>query len=176
MHFTKLAAVTMFIAACGAPAQNTRQEPSPTVAAANQTTPGTYAATPVMAPAATAPAGATAAAVPPAPKNQPPHIKLKLGHYTSGRAGIGMVIDGTETTDNIADIDPVKVRFDGDNKVYRLKGQHGPRGRIDFLKDDGHVLLHMWDDGRRSVYVPDPDTGRASDEIHVYRDADADPL
>ncbi len=173
MHFTKLAAVTMFIAACGAPAQNTRQEPSPTVAAANQTTPGTYATTPVMP----APGPAPAAAAPaPEKKNQPPHVKLKLGHYTSGRAGIGMVIDGTEATDNIADIDPVKVRFDGDNKVYRLKGQYGPRGRIDFLKDDGRVLLHMWDDGRRSVYIPDPDTGRASEEIHVYRDADADPL
>jgi hypothetical protein len=173
MHFTKLAAVTIFIAACSAPAQNTRQEPSPTVGAANQTTPGTYATTPVMAPAAAPAAGAPAA---PPRKNQPPHIKLKLGHYTSGSAGIGMVIDMTEMTDNVADIDPVKVRFDGDNKVYRLKGQYGPRGRIDYVKENGGVLLHAWDDGRRSVYVPDPDTGRASEEIHVYRDADADPL
>ena len=173
MHFTKLAAVTMFIAACGAPAQNTRQEPSPSVAGASETTPGTYATTPVMAPTPAPAAGAPAA---PPSKNQPPHIKLKLGQYTSGRAGIGMVIDGTEATDNIADIDPVKVRFDGDNKVYRLKGQHGPRGRIDYIKEGGGVLLHAWDDGRRSVYVPDPDTGRASEEIHVYRDADADPL
>lgn len=173
MHFINLVAVTMFIAACGAPAQNTRQEPSPSVAAANETTPGTYATTPAMAPTAAPAAGAPVA---PPSKNQPPHIKLKLGHYTSGRAGIGMVIDMTETNDNIADIDPIKVRFDGDNKVYRLKGQNGPQGRIDYLKDTGGVLLHAWSDGRRSVYVPDPDTGRSSDEISVYRDADADPL
>lgn len=171
MHFTKLAAVTLFIAACSAPAQNTRQEPTTTVAAANQTTPGTYATTPAMAPA-TAPAAGTAAA--PVKKNQPPHIKLKLGHYTDG--SIGLVIDGSVATENIADIDPIKVRFDGDNKVYVLKGQNGPRGRIDYVKEGGGVLLHAWDDGRRSVYIPDPDTGRSSDEIRVYRDTDADPL
>lgn len=171
MHFTKLAAVTMFIAACSAPAQSTRHEPSPAVAAANQTTPGTYATTPVMSPA---PAPAAAAPARPPKKNQPPHIKLKLGHYTDG--SIGLVIDGTEATDNVADIDPVKLRFDGDNKVYVLKGQPGPRGRIDYLREGGKILLHAWDDGRRSVYVPDPDTGRASDEIRLWRDADADPL
>ena len=171
MHFTKLAAVTLFFAACSAPAQNTRQEPTTTVAAANQTTPGTYATTPVMAPTAAPAAGAAAA---PAKKNQPPHIKLKLGHYTDG--SIGLVIDGSVATENVADIDPIKVRFDGDNKVYVLKGQNGPRGRIDYIKDNGGVLLHAWDDGRRSIYVPDPDTGRSSDEIRVWRDADADPL
>jgi len=171
MHFTKLAAVTLFIAACSAPAQNTRQEPTTTVAAANQTTPGTYATTPVMAPAA---APAPAAAAPPAKKNQPPHVKLKLGHYTDGT--IGMVIDGTKATENVADIDPIHLRFDGDNKVYILQGQHGPRGRIDYIREGGRVMLHAWDDGRRSIYVPDPDGGRSSDEIRVWRDADADPL
>ncbi len=171
MHFSKLAAVTMVIAACSAPAQNTRHDASPSVAAATQTAPSTYATTPVMAPA---PAPAAAAPARPPTKNQPPHIKLKLGHYTDG--AIGLVIDGTHATDSIADIDPVRVRFDGDNKVYVLQGQHGPRGRIDYVREEGKVLLHAWDDGRRSVYVPDPDTGRASEEIRLWRDADADPL
>jgi hypothetical protein len=111
----------------------------------------------------------------PATRNQPPHIKLRLGHYRNDRLGIGVTIDLTEITENVADIDPAKLRFDGDPRVWRLQGQHGPLGRIDYL-DGKRVILQVWDNGRRAVFVPDPDTGRSSDEIYVVRDGDADPL
>lgn len=120
----------------------------------------------------TAPATVAAA---PTVRNQPPHIKLKLGHYRNDQLGIGVTIDLTEMTENVADIDPAKLRFDGDTKVWRLQGQNGPRGRIDYL-DGKRVVLHVWENGRRSVYVPDPDTGRSSDEVSLRRDGDADPL
>lgn len=131
--------------------------------------------------AAPAPAPAVAPAPPspptaPVTKDQPPHIKLKLGHYRSARFNFGVVVDRTFQNDNIADIDPIKVRFDGDPKIWTLQGQPGSRDRIDYVRDDGRVMLHVWDNGRMSVYVPDPDGGRSSDEIHLYRDGDADPL
>jgi hypothetical protein len=122
-----------------------------------------------------APGVAPAPATPMAAKNQPPHIKLKLGHYSNTQLGIGVTIDLTEMTENVADIDPAKVRFDGDPKVLRLQGQHGPLGRIDYL-DGKHVVLQVWDNGRRAVFVRDPDTGKSSEEIYVRRDGDADPL
>jgi hypothetical protein len=121
-----------------------------------------------------APARATPA-TPTARKNQPPHIKLKLGHYSNAQLGIGVTIDLTEMTENVADIDPAKIRFDGDPKVLRLQGQNGPLGRIDYL-DGKRVVLQVWDDGGRAVFVRDPDTGKSSDEIYVGRDGDADPL
>jgi hypothetical protein len=122
---------------------------------------------------AVAQTGTTPSALP--AKNQPPHIKLKLGHYRNDQLGIGITIDLTEVTENVADIDPAKVRFDGDTKVWRLEGQHGPLGRIDFF-DGKHLILQVWDNGRRAVYIRDPDTGKSSDEIFVRRDGDADPL
>ncbi len=151
-------------AACtkAAPAPN---EPAPTAPAVAP------APAPMVAP--TAPA-----ATPPKDvvKNQPPHIKLKLGHYTSGRAGIGVVIDlYTARTDNIADIDPAKLRFDGDDKVYTLVGTNGGSGRIDYWNGK-RVMLHAYENGRYGVYVPDPETDTSSDEITLVRDGDADPL
>jgi hypothetical protein len=123
-------------------------------------------------PAQPTPAGATPTR---ATRDQPPHIKLRLGHYRNDQLGIGVTIDLTEITENVADIDPAKLRFDGDPRVWRLQGQHGSLGRFDYL-DGKRVLLHVWDNGRRAVYVPDPDTGKLSDEIYVRRDGDADPL
>ena len=107
-------------------------------------------------------------------KNQPPTVKLKLGHFTDGT--IGVVIDRTEETENVADIDPIKVRFDGETKIWKLQGQHGAYGRIDYMRDPKHVMVHMFEDNQFSIYVPDPDGGKSSDEIQLYRDADADPL
>lgn len=138
------------------------------------------------APAPSTPAVAPAPAVTPtAPvatppkdvvKNQPPHVKLKIGHFTSGRTGIGVVIDlHSARTDNVADIDPVKVRFDGDDKVYTLVGTNGAYGRIDYWNGK-RVMLHAYENGRFGVYVPDPETDRSSDEIRLMRDGDADPL
>jgi hypothetical protein len=111
-------------------------------------------------------------------KEQPAHIKLRLGHYSNAKRGIGVTIDLTERTENVADIDPAKLRFDGEQTIHRLHGWNGPRGRIDYgpnPKRNG-VMLHVWDDGRRAVYVWDPDGGPSSDMIEVTRDADADPL
>ena len=59
--------------------------------------------------------------------------------------------------------------------MRRLVGQNGPRGRIDYLEGK-RVVLQVWDDGRRAVYIHDPDTDKGSDEIYVRRDGDADPL
>lgn len=116
------------------------------------------------------------AAAGPVTKDQPPHIKLKLGHYRNDSYNIGVTIDLTEQTENVADIDPAKLRFDGDTKIWRLQGQHGSFGRVDYVREGGRVMLHVHANGRRSIYIPDPDTGRSSNEIMLYRDGDADPL
>jgi hypothetical protein len=107
-------------------------------------------------------------------KNQPAAMKLKLGHYTDGT--IGVVIDRTEETENVADIDPIKVRFDGETKIWKLKGEAGALGRIDYVRDDGHVMVHMFENDRFSIYVPNTNGEQSSGEIQLYRDADADPL
>ena len=106
-------------------------------------------------------------------KDQPPGTKLKLGHFRNDDRGIGLTVDLTEKNESVAEIDPAKVRFDGEAKVWRLVGKHGPGGRIDYMRDAKHVLLHVYDDGRMEVFVPD---GSSNDEIYLYRDADADPL
>jgi hypothetical protein len=138
------------------------QESAPQTTPAPQMAPVTYVTQPVQQ----APA--------PPKKNQPARMKLELGHFTDGT--IGVVIDRTEKTENIADIDPIKVRFDGETKIWKLEGQHGAYGRIDFVREGGRVMVHMFADNQFSIYVPDPDGGRSSDEIQLYRDADADPL
>ena len=121
------------------------------------------------------PAGDTEVAQP--SKDQPPHVKLKLGHFKNARLNIGATIDLiSDMTENVADIDPAKLRFDGDDKVWRLEGQYGSNGRIDYVRDGGRIMLQITREGRVTVYVPDPDTDRSSDAIDLYRDADADPL
>jgi len=117
--------------------------------------------------------------VAPAPitKDQPPHIKLKLGHFRNNRLNIGVTVDlVSDATENVADIDPAKLRFDGDDKVWRLEGRHGGSGRIDYVRENDRVMLQVTREGRVTVFVPDPDTDRSSDAIDMYRDADADPL
>ena len=110
-------------------------------------------------------------------KDQPPHIKLKLGHYKNARRNIGATIDlVTDATENVADIDPARLRFDGDETIYRLEGQYGSNGRIDYVHTNGRIMLQMTRDGRVTVYVPDPTSDRSSDAIDLVRDADADPL
>jgi hypothetical protein len=108
-------------------------------------------------------------------KDQPAATKLKLGHFRNDERGIGLVVDLTEKNASIALIDPAKVRFDGETKVWRCEGKHGPGGRIDYMRDAKHVLLHVYDDGHIAVFVPD-DSRANNDEIDLYRDADADPL
>ena len=137
--------------------------------------PAATVASPTSAPASPP----SAPASPPTPsstahRDQPAHIKLRLGHYHNTQRGIGVTIDLTEQTENVADIDPAKVRFDGEPKVWRLEGRNGSRGRLDYFAGK-HLVLEVWDDGRRAVFVPDPDDN-FSGEILVERDGDADPL
>ena len=123
--------------------------------------------------------GAPGEGVAPVPmsKDQPPHIKLKLGHFRNNRLNIGVTVDlVSDATENVADIDPAKLRFDGDDKVWRLEGRHGGSGRIDYVRDHDRVMLQITREGRVTVYVPDPETDLSSDAIDMYRDADADPL
>lgn len=146
--------------------------PAPTAAVA----PAPAPADAPLNPPATAPADSGAAAPAHPTKNQPPSLKLKLGHFKNAKLGIGATIDLSEHIDNIAAIVPAKLRFDGETKVWHLKGQHGPSDRIDYARDDGSIMLHVWKDGRRAVYVQDPDNGKWSDEIDLIRDGDANPL
>jgi hypothetical protein len=119
---------------------------------------------------------ATSPAPAPPKKDQPPYIKLKLGHYSNKQLGIGVVIDLSEVIDNVAVPPPGKIRFDGEPKTWRLKGHRGERDRVDYSNDEGHLMLQSYADGRRSVYVLDPTNDKWSDEIVVQRDGDADPL
>lgn len=110
-------------------------------------------------------------------RDQPAHVKLKLGHYRNARHGIGVTIDlVSAATDDVADLDPAKLRFDGETKIWLLEGRHGPDGRIDYVRDRGRVLLQRSRTGRYTVYIPDPETDRASQPIVLDRDGDADPL
>jgi hypothetical protein len=133
-------------------------------------------AAPAPAPAPTVVVVSPAASTPMVHKDQPAATKLKLGHYRNDERGIGLTIDLTEKNASIALIDPAKVRFDGETKIWRCEGKHGPGGRIDYMRDAKHVLLHVYDDGRIAVFVPDSEGRANNDEIDLYRDADADPL
>src|SRR5258706_3177582 len=65
-------------------------------------------------------------------KYQPPHVKLKLGHYRNDHYNISVTIELlSAATYSVTDIDPARVRFDGDSKIWLLEGRHGSNGRID---------------------------------------------
>jgi hypothetical protein len=173
---TKLGLLLMF-AGCSAPARQAPPAPPPQ---AEYLEVGVTVDEPDGPPGAQEPASADSIAPPPATsaamvKHQPPHLKLKLGHFRNARLNIGVTIDLTEQTENVADIDPAQLRFDGDTRVWRLQGQHGPYDRIDYAGGGG-VMLHAHAHGGMSLHLRDPDTGRPSDEIPLYRDGDADPL
>lgn len=95
-------------------------------------------------------------------KNQPPDVKLKLGHFTDRRHNIGLVIDRTGHE--------AKLRFDGSAEVMKLDPMRSS-GRIDYVKTINSTVLEVWDDGRVTVWVPG-----TKESIDVVRDADADPL
>lgn len=109
-------------------------------------------------------AGADACCAPEArpTRDQPPEVKLKLGHYQSPRFGIGLVIDRTG--------DDAKVRFDGTDRTIRLFPQYfwhrteyhrAQNDKVLEVRNNGHVILYM--EG-------------AGEGIWVFRDGDADPL
>jgi hypothetical protein len=95
-------------------------------------------------------------------KNQPPDIKLKLGHFIDRQHNIGLVIDRTGHE--------AKLRFDGSADVMKLDPMRSS-GRTDYVKTINNTVLEVWDNGRVSVWVPG-----SKDSIDVVRDADADPL
>jgi hypothetical protein len=109
--------------------------------------------------------------------DQPPHVKLKLGHFRNDQFNIGLTVDLlSDATDSVADLDPALVRFDGDAKLWRLEGRHGGSGRVDYVRERGRVMLEVESNGRMRVYVIDPETDLAGEPIDLYRDADAEPL
>jgi hypothetical protein len=93
--------------------------------------------------------------------DQPPEIKLKLGHYASGRFGIGLVIDRTEQH-------TAKVRFDGASKTERLFARYTWH-HVDYHRAKYDKVLEVQPDGRIAVFV-------SGQEIWVRRDGDARPL
>lgn len=119
-------------------------------------------AAPAAAPAAV-PVAVVCCAEPAAVREQPPEVKLKLGHYRNARRGIGLVFDRTTAQ--------AKLRFDGTNEIIKVDGQPGAYGRIDYIRRVGQVVLQLWSDGRVVVFL-----AGAEDGIEVRRDGDADPL
>lgn len=110
-------------------------------------------------------------------KDQPPHVKLKIGHFRNDQFNIGVTIDLlTDATDSVADVDPARLRFDGDEKVWKLEGRRGGNGRVDYVRAGDRVMLQITREGHATIYVPDLESDRSGDAIDLYRDADADPL
>jgi hypothetical protein len=102
----------------------------------------------------------------PAQRDQPPEVKLALGHYSNGKRGIGAVVDVTQKVG--------KLKYDGTDQVIELYASPGAYGRTDYRKNASTVLMQVWDDGRVVVFIPNAPTAR--DGITLTRDADADPL
>jgi hypothetical protein len=107
--------------------------------------------------------------------DQPAHIKVRLGHYSDPKRGIGLVIDRTDDNYELRD-SIARVRFDSETRIWYGYPQAGARGRIDYLGEHGSVLLHVWEEGRVVLYVPEPATGRGMVELELVRDGDAYPL
>jgi hypothetical protein len=94
---------------------------------------------------------------------QPPEVKLKVGHFRNKDRNIGLVIDLTHHE--------ARIQWDGDKKVIKLDPQHGSGDRTDWIKSANHVVLQTWPDGRAAVFVQGSD-----DAIDVRRDGDAQPI
>jgi len=94
---------------------------------------------------------------------QPPEVKLKVGHFKNKDRNIGLVIDLTHHE--------ARIQWDGDKKVIKLDPQPASQGRTDWIKSANHVVLQTWPDGRAAVFVQGTD-----DAIAVWRDADAQSI
>jgi hypothetical protein len=97
-------------------------------------------------------------------KDQPPAVKLKLGHYASERRGIGLVVDLTRTE--------ARIRFDGTKDVLKLDRINQSSDSVDYGRNIHHTTLRVYKSGRVQVWVP----GGSDEAIDVRRDGDADPL
>jgi hypothetical protein len=154
------------LAACSAPARKEPPSPPPQGAYVEYEVTGE-----VPPPPSSSSSGAT-----PVTRDQPANVKLKLGHYHNAKLGIGVTVDLTEETESVADIDPAKLRFDGETKVWHLTGRYGGAGSIEYVRDRGGVMLEITRDRHVSVRIPDDEAERWSEVIEVTRDGDADPL
>lgn len=94
---------------------------------------------------------------------QPPEVKLKVGHFKNKDRNIGLIIDLTHHE--------ARIQWDGDKKVIKLDPTNGANGRTDWIKSINHIVLQTWKDGRAAVFVSGSD-----DAIDVWRDADANPI
>jgi hypothetical protein len=97
------------------------------------------------------------------PPDQPPEIKLELGHYSNTRVGIGAVIDRTGRE--------ALLRYDGTGETLHLVPTPGQFGRVDYEVSGNHVVMQAWPDGRIVVHIAGSEDG-----IPLRRDGDADPL
>jgi hypothetical protein len=97
-------------------------------------------------------------------RDQPPDIKLKLGHYISPRFGIGLVID--RTGDNAA-----KIRFDGTDQTISLFAQYFWH-RTEYHRAHNDKVLEVSNTGQIHLHV----AGAPEHGISLFRDGDADPL
>jgi hypothetical protein len=155
--------ILLLLVACSAPPRPQPPPPAPTPAA----TVVEYEVHGEMHPV---PAGAVEVE-----KNQAPHVKLKLGHFRNDELKIGVTIDLlSAATDSVADIDPAKLRFDGEQRIWLLQGRHGSHGRIDYVREGERVMLQI-SRHNVTVWIPDPED-RPSTAVELYRDGDADPL
>jgi hypothetical protein len=152
-HLAQLrAAVVVVLAACTTAPQASPPQAGPTPAG----------------PAPTAPASPAPREDPPpgccdrAPhRDQPPELKLKLGHFANKRRGIGIVFDRST--------EQAKLRFDGTTEIVQVDPASAGIDRTDYIRSLGHVVLQLWADGRVVVFVN-------GDEVDLVRDGDADPL
>jgi hypothetical protein len=98
----------------------------------------------------------------PTTRDQPPEVKLKLGHYRSSRFGIGLVIDRTA--------EEAKVQFDGTAQTLRLFPQYFWH-RTEYHRARNEKLLEVRSDGQIILHMEG-----AGEGIWLFRDGDADPL
>jgi hypothetical protein len=97
-------------------------------------------------------------------RDQPPEVKLRLGHYTSEKRGIGLVVDLTHKE--------ARVKFDGTKDVRKLDQINQSADSVDYGRNLHSITLRVYKTGRVQVWVP----GGSDEAIDVRRDGDADPL
>jgi hypothetical protein len=96
-------------------------------------------------------------------KDQPPEVKLKLGHYANTKRGIGLVVDLTHHE--------ARVKYDGTKKIQKLDPVNHSRDSTSYGPTINQVTLVVYDSGRIEVWV-----AGSENMIPVERDGDADPL
>lgn len=99
----------------------------------------------------------------PPPELSAPALRVRLGHYSNHRRGVGLIIDLTRT--------PARVRFDGTAATITLDVQRAGNGTIELIRRVGDTVLRIERDGTPYVILDG-----TSEPIPVRRDGDAEPL